>query len=303
VDHEGKIRLPTVGSLQVGGMELEDAEDAIRAAYVPKVFRDVAVHVGLMESDSTNVLVTGAVTAPGLVPLRRTERNLLFAIVGAGGVSEVASGEVTLRRLRPPGEVTTLPLTEPEGLKAALALDALEDGDIVTVHAATPNTIIVGGLVNAPRPQPYPPGVQMTVLQALAAAGGLRTDVTPREASLIRRMPDGQDVHVKLDLDRVTSGRDPNITLAGGDILWVPHTVETRVQDWINKNIFFRAGISTTATINYNAQAFEYLNTNAERRTGTGLGDGGTLQDAFDPYGFLLQNQALQQIPTTPSGP
>ena len=29
----------------------------------------------------------------------------------------------------------------------------------------------------------------MTVLQVLAAAGGLRTDVTPREATLIRRMP------------------------------------------------------------------------------------------------------------------
>ena len=207
----------------------------------------------------------------------------------------MASGDVTLKRLRAPGEDVTLNLTTTKELKAALALNPLQDGDIVKVHAAEPNTIYAGGLVNTPRPLIFAPGVKVTILQALAAAGGLRTDVFPKEGTLIRRLPDGQDVQVKLDLDRLAKGKDPNITMAAGDILWVPHTWETRVQDWINKNIFFRAGITATAGANYNALGVEYLNSNAERAANN-ANFNTNLQDQFDPLGFLNQNAALQSL-------
>ena len=288
VNREGRIDLPLVGSIDVNGMELEDIDHTIRDAYVPGVLKDVAAHVSLNGTEATKVLVVGAVTAPGLIPLRRTERNLLFAIVGAGGASDLATGKVTLQRLRRPGETVTLDLTNPMELRAALALEPLADGDILTVHAAAPNTIFVGGLVNAPQPQAYPPGVQISILQALAASGGLRTDVSPREGTLIRRMPNGQDVHVKLDLKRIGNGSDPNILLAGGDILWVPETLETRIQDWVNRNIFFRAGVS----VNYSVTGLEYLN----RRGQQSRQGGGNLQDSFDPLGFLIQNAALQGL-------
>lgn len=293
VDRNGNIRLPVVGQLSAGDKELQDIENAVREAFVPEVFTDVTVHVAMVDVDSTEVLVHGAVTEPGLIPLRRTDRNLLQAIVSAGGVTEAASGEVTLKRLDRPSEMVTLDLLDPKGVKSALEMDPLGDGDILTVHAAKPNTVMVGGLVMAPSPQPYPPGVDVNVLQALAAAGGLRTDVTPREATLIRRI-DGEDVHVKLDLDRIGTGQDPNIMLAAGDVLWVPHTAETRVQEFINRNFFFRAGVSTTANMNYNVTGIDYLNSNA-RQQGF-RGGGGDLQDQFDPFGFLLQNQALQTL-------
>jgi len=298
VDRNGKIRLPAVGEVPVGDMELQDVEEAVQQAYIPEVYRDVAVHITLIEASTTKVLVRGAVTDPGFIPLRRTERNLLFAMVGAGGVTEAASGIVTLRRIRQPAEEIKLNLTEPDGIQAALAMEPLEDGDAVTVEAATPNAIFVGGLVNSSRPQIYPYGVKMTVLQALAAAGGLRNDVTPREATLIRHMPDGTDARIKLNLDNVTTGEEPNITLAAGDILWVPHTLETRVQEWFNQNIFFRAGITTTANINYDARALAFMNSNAEKSALRQGQSSSNLQDLFDPFGFLLQNQAIQQIPS-----
>jgi len=295
VDRNGEIDLPLVGAIKVAGLELEDVEDTIHGAFVPHVVKDATVHVELMAPDTTEVVVVGAVANPGLVLLRRTERDLLHAIVSAGGMYDVASGEATLRRLREPGTAVTMNLTEPEGLRRAMELDPLEDGDILTVHAAAPNTVFVGGLVNAPHPQTYPAGVDMTVLQALAAAGGLRTDVIPREATLIRRMPGGEDIHVKLNLDRITTGKDENLLLAAGDVLWVPHTVETRVQDWVNRNIFFRAGVSATAGVNYNATGIEYLNSNA-RQEAFNLQP--NLEQSFDPLGFLQRNQALQQIGT-----
>ncbi len=273
VDRNGEIDLPLVGAVQVGGLELEDVDDLVRKAYVPSVFRDAVVYVGLVVPKVTNVVVRGAVAAPGLVPLRRTERNLLFAVMAAGGAAELASGEVTLQRVRRASESVRLNLRDPKDLQAALSLDPLEDGDIVTVHAATPNTIFVGGLVTAPRSQTFTSGVKMNVLQVLAAAGGLRTDISPKEGTLIRRMPDGKDLHVKLNLDRIASGRDPNILLAAGDILWVPYTWATRIQEFISRNVF----LSARASVNYSVTGIDFLN----RRQLQGF------RNARDPFGAL----------------
>jgi protein involved in polysaccharide export with SLBB domain len=241
---------------------------------------------------TTDVFVNGAVGAPGLVPLRRTECDLLHAIVGAAGVSDIASGQVTLRRLRYPGEENTLDLSGPDGLRAALALDPLESGDVVTVEAAEPNSVYVGGLVNAPSPQLYPPGVQVTFLQAIAAAGGLRTDIFPREGTLIRRMPNGTDLHVKLDLDRLKTGQDPNFMLAAGDILWVPDTLATRVQDFINQNFFFRAGVS--ANVTYNVSGIEFLN--RQDMQASGISNNQNSSGSFNPFQLLNNNPILQNL-------
>lgn len=150
--------------------------------------------------------------------------------------------------------------------------------------------IFVGGLVNRPAPQAFPQGTQRSILQALAAAGGLRTDVSPREGTLIHRRPDGQDVQVKLNLNRLAKGLDPNITLASGDILWVPDTIGTRIQEWVNRNIFLRAGASVT----YNVSGIEFLNRH-ELQSGRG---GGSLEDSFDPFGFLTRGSLLQSVNT-----
>lgn len=295
VDRKGTIDLPIVGAVPVGGMELEEIEDRIREAYTPRVYNEAVAYVELFSADTTNVLVVGAVTTPGLVQLRRTERNMLFAIVAAGGVSEDASGEATLRRIRRPAEAASYDLKDAAQLKDALALEPLESGDVITVGAAQPNTVFVGGLVNRPAPQVYPPGTTITALQAIAGASGLRSDIFPKEGTLVRRMPDGSDAHVKLDLNRIARGDDPNVVLAAGDILWVPDTWETRVQEFVNRNIFLRAGVS----VNYNVTGLEFLNRHRmQSRRGGGVGTG-TLQDSFDPLGFL----SATPVATTPTTP
>ena len=253
VRRDGTVDLPLAGAVKVADMEMEDVEEAIKKRYVEKVFKDATVHATLDETALTPVLVTGAVSSPGLVQLRRTERNVLFAVAAARGYNLWGLETVRVRRLRDPEKKIELDLTDPEQVKTALALPPLETGDVVTVAAATPNTVYLGGLVKGPGPQAYPPGVRISVLQALAAAGGLRTDVFPKQATLIRRMPDGKDVQVKLDLDDLAVGKDPNIALAAGDILWVPHTFATRVQEWINQHISIGAGASANASYSHSA--------------------------------------------------
>lgn len=288
IDRQGQIDLPIVGAVSVIDLELEDVEDVIRSAYVPSVFNAAIVHVEAVDVHTTNVLVVGAVRSPGLVPLQRNQRNMLFAIVGADGASDLASGLATLRRIRRPEEPLTLDLRNPLQLQQALATTPLEQGDIINVHAAQPNTVFVGGLVSRAGPQAYPPGTKVTVLQAIAAAGGLRTDIYPKEGTLVRRREDGSDVHVKLPLDQLAMGQAPNLALNAGDILWVPHTWATRVQEFINRNVFLRAGVS----VNYNVTGIEFLN----RRSSQSRRAGATQQDQFDPLGFLSRNAALQGI-------
>jgi protein involved in polysaccharide export with SLBB domain len=297
VGRDGRIHLPMAGAVRVANLELEDLENRIRQAYVPKFYQDLTVHAEVVQALPTNVMVIGAVTAPGLVSLPRNERNLLYAIVGAGGASSMTSGVVNLKRLRRPGEDVTFNLLNPDDLRAALAQPPLENGDIITVQAAVPNIIFVGGLVNAPQPEVYPPGVEINILQAIAGAGGLRTDISPKEGTLIRRMPDGCDVHVKLELNRIFKGDEPNITLAAGDILWVPYTWQTRVEEWINRNFYIRFGVA--ATVNYNVSGIEYLN-RAAQQSGYYNNNGG-LQDTYDPLGFLNRNNALQTITGQPA--
>jgi protein involved in polysaccharide export with SLBB domain len=292
VDRKGEVFLPLVGAVDVAAMELQDVEDAIHRAFVPGIVKDASVYVALERENATEVLVKGAVEAPGLIPLRRSQRNLLYAIVLAGGVSDEASGRATLRRLRNPAQTVAIDLTTHRGLRHALMQDPLEQGDMIMVEAAMPNTVFVGGLVNLSRPQNFPQGVKPTVLQALAGAGGLRTDIDPQEATLIRRLPDGTDRHVKLDLDAIAAGEEENIVLAAGDILFVPHTASTRVQDFINRNFFLRAGIS----VNYSISGVEFMN----RQDQQSVGGGGALQDQFDPFGFLSRNQSLNTLTDRP---
>ncbi len=295
VDDTGQIDLPLAGKVEVGGMSESEAEHSIKSAFVPGVVKQLTVHLEVLSFDTTDVVVSGAVTAPGLVSLRRTERNALYAMLAAGGVSDLASGKVTIRRARRSGPDVVYDLTDTLQFEAALAEEPLQDGDRVIAEAAPPNTVYVGGLLNNPRPQAYPTGVKVTLLQAIAAAGGLREDVLPREGTLIRRLPDVTDVHVKLNLRRVQSGEDPNITMAAGDILWVPETLETRFIDFLNRNIFIRAGVS----VNYNVTGLEYLNRKSLQMRRFG-GAGGNLADSFDPLGFLSRNAALNQIVGSP---
>ncbi len=246
---DGRVHLPMAGALEVDGMTLGEVETAIQNAYVPKYHVQAVVHVQLAVAETTEVMVVGAlvtpimgggVSIPGMVSLRRSERNLLHATALAGGMSQAASGLVTLKRLRQPGKNVTFNLREPAGLRKALAIDPLEDGDIVMVHAARSNTVFVGGLVMGAGPQIYAADSEVTVLQALAAAGGGRPDLVPTTATLIRRV-DGKDMHVKLDLVDLVRGKQENIVLASGDILWLPHTTGTRVHEFLNSAISFRA--------------------------------------------------------------
>jgi len=297
VDRNGGIVLPMVGRLDVAGKMLDEIATMIAAAYSPRYITEATVQVDVAMYHPTTVLVLGEVVRPGPVPLQRDQRSVLQAVLRAGGPTEFASDQVVLVSAADPRNKQIFNISSVEGLVDAAQLDRLGEQDIVWIGRRGNDYVYVQGLVGLSRSIPVPRGSSLTVLQAIAASGGLRTDVTPREATLIRRTSDGQDVHVKLNLDRVRSGDATNIQLAAGDILLVPETLETKVQDFINRNFFLRAGIS--ATLTYNVSGIEFLNRRSQQ-VGDG-GDGVSLSDVFDPFGALTRSTLLQNIAAQPA--
>lgn len=234
---DGKISLPVVGNVQVGGLELGAAEQAIIAAHVPSVVKDMSVYIELTGPEATTVFVTGAVNQPGILALRQNERNVIYAVALSGGFTPASSGRIKVTRIRPERGEIHLDLYDPNDLRRALLGPPLEPGDIVDVEAAEASVIYVTGVLNAPAPLMIPPRTELSLLRVLAASGGLTDFIGPNEATLRRRLANGDFVQVKLDLAKIQLGEAEDIALRAGDILEVPHTVDSRLRQWFAENI------------------------------------------------------------------
>lgn len=256
VHKDGTIALPIVGGVRVEGLDLADAEQALIAAHVPNIVKELSVYIEPVAPETTTVLVLGAAARPGLTPLKFNERNVLYALAAAGGFGAESSGRVWLRPVRTDREERVYDLTNVNDVRRAMLASPLESGDVLEVEGADVNAVYVNGLVNAPGPVPVPPSANTTVLRAIAASGGLRDYLTIKEATLVRTLADGREVHVKLDVGEMLAGRTPDMALRPGDILRVPHTANTMFQEWFVRNVLvgpFSVGVRYDPLGQYNA--------------------------------------------------
>lgn len=256
VHSDGMIALPVVGPIKVQGLTLGQAEEAIIAAHVPDVVKDLSVFVELNNPENTTVLVRGAVEYPGLVRLKQNERNPLYALASAGGFSFSGSGRVRLRPIRSQREEVVYDFNDVNDVRRALLGPPLESGDVLVVEASRENNIYVTGLVNLPGAIPVPAQTSLSVERVIAASGGLREYLHVKEATLVRQLANGDQVRVKLNLDEIHSGEAPDLALRSGDILQIPHTPDTLFQEWFVRNVMigpFSVGVRYDPLAQYNA--------------------------------------------------
>lgn len=131
-----------------------------------------------------------------------------------------ADGTVTFPFL---GAVNVSGLTPNE--TARMLTEGLSDGYLVNpvvsvfVEEANSRQVLVLGNVKKPGPYPYEDG--MSIVEALALAGGVDADGAPNLTRVVRKV-DGEEQTYNVKVSAITAGSAPNMALLANDIVFVP---------------------------------------------------------------------------------
>jgi polysaccharide export outer membrane protein len=217
VGNSGDVYLPLIDYIHVGGLSLEEAQSLIQKRLEDGGFvRNAHVTIFLDESASQGVTVLGDVSKPGIYPALG-ERKLYDLISAAGGFTSSAGRKVSV--IRQHSESGPITVNLPRNLADDLQ-DNIEifPGDTITVPRAP--IIYVVGDVGRPAGLLVDNG-SLTVLQALALAGGPNHTAKMGGTRIIRKGPNGM-VETKVPLKKMLEAKVPDITLQADDILFVP---------------------------------------------------------------------------------
>ena len=202
VTEKGTITLPLVGEVKVAGMSSTQAGKHIAAELKNgKFLRNPQVSVAVTTVRSRQVNVLGMVARPGRYALDDTSSQLADVIAAAGGIAAEGADYVTLVR---DGKSQKLPVIA-KGVY-------LKNGDTIHVDRA-PVFYIYGEVA---RSGAYRLEPNMTVMQAIAAGGG----ITPRgsDRRLKLRRPDAKGKLVETD----TTLQDP---VKADDVIYVRESI------------------------------------------------------------------------------
>jgi polysaccharide biosynthesis/export protein len=217
IDNNGNIYLPLVNYVHVGGLTVDEAQAVIEKRLSDGGFVKNP-HVTLFVEDyaSQGASLLGEVMKPGVYPVMGTLR--LFDLLSAGGgLTEKAGNSVTITHRDQPDSPVTVPLTR----NVAEVPDSnirILPGDTVVVRRA--DIVYVVGDVQ------HPTGILMdrghlTVLQAIALAGGTTSTSKLNGARIIQKGPNGM-TETKVPLKKVLEAKLPDIQMKPDDILFVP---------------------------------------------------------------------------------
>jgi polysaccharide export outer membrane protein len=232
----GNITLPLIGRVEAGGLTVEQLETELNTR-LKKYVRDPQVAVTVAESRSHPVSVFGAVTKPGVVQLQG-KRTLYEVLSMAGGPSENAGPTLTVTRRRENGDIP-LPsaMLDPTGQFSVAELNVQEilegknpatnieikPNDVISVSEATSSMVYVVGDVQRAGAFTLGGRQSISVLSALALAGGLGRTAKPEKARIIRSVP-GETRHreIAVNIKHILAGRAEDIGLRPQDVLVVP---------------------------------------------------------------------------------
>jgi len=214
----GEIMLPYLGKIRIAGMTPSEAARLITNALKQGgILVDPQVSVELLDSPTRTITVVGEVLKPAPVPAFGQVR-LLDAISACGGLTPLASHSITVRRVGEPDPINVELGTD---AKSADASDIpLQPGDTVIVSKV--GSVYVLGYVKTPAAIPLAGNAPITVMRALALAGGVEYGAGLSKARIIRTTSDNQQVEIRLDLRRIMFGKQQDVVLLSNDILLVP---------------------------------------------------------------------------------
>jgi polysaccharide export outer membrane protein len=216
VSSSGDISLPPLGVVHVAGLSTSEAEKLIERQLVEGGFyREPRISVFEKEYVTQGVSILGEVKNPGVYPLL-ADRPLLDLLSQAGGLTANASKTISITHA---GQGTPSVVTlsrDPE--LAAASNPTILPGDTIVV--ATAGVVYVIGEVNKPGGFVMNDS-QLTVLQALALAGGNSPMAALDKAQIVRQVKGAREA-VPISVKKILNGRDKDVRLQAEDILFIP---------------------------------------------------------------------------------
>jgi polysaccharide biosynthesis/export protein len=217
VSNSGDLYLPLIDYVHVGDLSLEETQTLIEkrlseGAYV----KNPHVTVFIDEYSSQAVTVLGEVTKPGVYPILG-DRRLFDVISAAGGFTDKAGKIVTITHRNHADQPRIVRLSQ-----------HLEQGTDDNIGIAPGDTIVISkaGVVYVVGDVNRPSGFVMesdsvTILQAIAMAGGTNKTAKLNGARILRRTSQGTQEQPIL-LKKILQAKTPDLPMQAGDILFVP---------------------------------------------------------------------------------
>ncbi len=272
VNGDGTISLPFVGVIKVDGMTERALRDEIRHRLEEKYMRNPQVNLFVKEFRSRQVAVIGAVQKPGLYNLASYSDTLLNMISQAGGMRPEAAERLLFVPAEPADSeqakkvIQSMPAQAVRQDPAPLILKNVDPivinldsihranderflqmparaGDIIMVPGG--GEVLVQGWVEKPGSYKITPG--LTVLGAVAAAGGAMFPADTGSVEVIRTDKDGRKSSFVADLDSIKSGAQPDLSIREGDVIDVVSSSPKLVAYGIYR--FFSSIMSVGASI------------------------------------------------------
>lgn len=198
VSDDGAIPVPLAGPVQIGGLSPAEAAKRIEKALKNGNFLvDPHVTLTVTVSRSQRVSVLGQVGHPGQYPIE-ANTTIFDLLALAGGALDTGSEDIFLLRADASGTLQRYPINLKglEKAKGVIPGQTLRGGDSILVPKA--DQFYIYGEVTTPNKYRVEP--DMTVIQAIARAGG----VTPRGSERrvdIKRLVEGKYVTLKAKLN------------------------------------------------------------------------------------------------------
>jgi polysaccharide export outer membrane protein len=219
VSGSGDLYLPLIDYVHVADLTTDEAQELIQKRLEDGGFvRGPHVSIFVDESASQAVTLVGEVNHPGPYPAIG-ERRLFDFISAAGGLTDKAGRSVTIEH-RGDGDT---------GHKVELELSANFVDDTKNNVEIQPGDIIIfsrAGIVYVVGDVTHPSGFliednALTVLKALALAGGGTRTSSLSKTRILRQTPNGVQ-EIPINLKKVLYAKAPDMALVKGDVLFIP---------------------------------------------------------------------------------
>jgi polysaccharide biosynthesis/export protein len=221
VAEDGSITLALIGRVEIGGLTAQEVEKKLASILDIQYTKDAHVTVFIREYQKVSII--GAVGRPGAYELIGPT-TLLQIIAQAGGLTAQAMNEIFVYRQTEDGKQTIIPVDLNDLANGNQDLNiVLAPKDVITVPIDQTLNVYVYGEVREPGAIPYLASKRITLLQAVAQAGGTTEWAKKTQVTIKRRdKKTGKEMKISVNLKGIISGKVADIMLEEGDVVIVP---------------------------------------------------------------------------------